>query len=95
MSHSNDEHSQIDISSEDMALLRKVLRLSDDIVLSIFDSRDKGSTLLVSNQSNPVANGHRVSASDTFQSKVTLYLALYELSIVGFDGIPTTSILYY
>ena len=76
-----------------MALLGKVRRLAYDIIASILYLADKGCSLLVGNQLHPVTHSHRIGAADALQAEVTFYLALYQLALVGLDGIPTARIL--
>ena len=72
----DDEYRLIDIRRNDMALLGEVLRLADDIVTTIFDSRNKSRTLLIGNQLYTIAHRHRIGTADTLQAKVTFYLRI-------------------
>ena len=83
----------VNVSRKDMALLGKVRRLAYDIIASILYLADKGRSLLVGNQLHPVTHSHRIGAADALQAEVTFYLALYQLALVGLDGIPTARIL--
>ena len=78
-----------------MTLLREIRRLADDVVAAVLNLCDKSSTFLISNNTNPVAYSHRVCATYTFQAEIALYLAVYQLSVIGLYGVPAAGVLYY
>ena len=78
---SDNEESLIDIGGNDVTLLGEVGRLTDDIVL-------RRSSIAVIHPfrrlcaPHPVANRHRIGATDTFQAEVSLHLIIDSLAIV-------------
>ena len=79
-----------------MALFREVRRLSDDVVPSVFYSRDERRSLLVWHDGYTVAHSHGIGASNALQPKVSLYLTVNKLAtVIGPDGVPAACILYY
>ena len=76
-----------------MALLRKVLRLAYDVILSIVNGRDKGGSLSINHDINPVAHSHGVGTAYAFQPEIALYLTFYHLPVIGLDGVPRAGVL--
>jgi hypothetical protein len=66
-----------------MTLFGEVDTFTDNVITAILDLGNKSRTLVVRYNLYPIAHGYRVSTTDTFQSKVTLYLTLNQLAIVG------------
>ena len=83
INHRNHQNGLIDISRQDMTLFREIDTLTDNVITAILDLGNKSRTLVVRYNLYPIAHGYRVSTTDTFQSKVTLYLTLNQLAIVG------------
>ena len=83
VNHRNHQNGLIDISRQNMTLLGEVDTFTNNVITAILDLGNKSRTLVVRYNSYPIAHGYRVSTTDTFQSKVTLYLTLNQLAIVG------------
>jgi hypothetical protein len=92
--NSNHQKSLIYISRKDMTLLGEILRLTDDIVLTIINLCNKGSTLLIGYYCNTITYSHRISTADALKTEITLYLGFNQLAIVSADGIPAPCIFY-
>ena len=88
-SYGNDQQRLVDIGSEDMALLREVDGLTDDVVLTILNFRNP----VAFTHSDTVAHSHRISRADSLDAEIALYLTIKELVIVRTDGVPASGIL--
>ena len=80
------------ISCQNMTLLTEVRWFTNDIVLAVFDRRDKCRTLLVGNKLYIIAYSHRIGAADALQSEIALDFTFYQLAIVCLDGVPAACI---
>ena len=74
-----------------MTLFREVDTFANDVVATVFNADNP--TFII--HLDPVANSHRIGATDTFQTEVTLYLTIKQLAIVCANGVPTACILNY
>ena len=74
------QESLVNVSRQDMALLRQVDALTDNIVATVLDIGNKPTLSASQREGSPdcdaVANSHRVRAADTFYTKFTLYLTI-------------------
>ena len=90
MVHRYHEQCHIKIGREYVALLRKVRRLADNIILSVFDFSDKGCTILVIYKHGTRSpTRHRRCAAYAFKSKIAFYFAFHNTAVVGFHRVPT------
>ena len=85
----DDEQRLIDVGSQDMALLREVDGLADDVVATVVDADNPA--LVVDLYT--VADGYGIGAADAFQAEVALHLTVKKLAIVRADGVPASRIL--
>ena len=85
----------VDVCSNDMALLREVRRLSDNIIPTVFYLSDESRSLLIRCDDNMVTNSHRIGRANSFQTEIALNLAIYCLAFLGFHRVPATCVLYY
>jgi hypothetical protein len=81
-----------------MALLGEINALADDVVPAVVNGGDK-SPLQTSPRggfcdSDAVADGDGIGATNTLQAEVSLHLTVDELAIVRQDGVPASRILY-
>ena len=88
----DNEQCLIDIGGDDMALLREINTLANNVIASVTDVGDEGCALLVGDNRHTITDGDRVSATDTFQAKVALHLTIKKLAIVREDGVPASCI---
>ena len=95
MAHRDEQESLVYVGRDDVALLREVLRLANDVVATVSDGRDEGRALLVAHYLDPVAHSDRVCAAYPFQPEVSLYLALHRSTVIRAHGVPATGILDY
>ena len=59
-----------------MALLGEIDTLADNVIATILNLRDKGSSLLIGNDHHTVADSNGVRATDTPQTEVSFYLTI-------------------
>jgi len=108
MRHRDHQQGQVDVGRNDMALLREVGGLADDVVATVLDIGYQRILLLFHRTSlrvsSPIgglrglyaytiAHCHRIGAADALEAKVTLHLTIKKLAIVRADGVPTSCIL--
>ena len=96
--HGDNQESLIDVSGQDMTLLRQVDALADDVVAAIVDIGNPADPLLTSPRRGrgkryTVANRHGIGTPDAFYPEVSLHLTVKQLAIVRADGVPATCIL--
>ena len=89
LGHRNHQQCLVDIGCQDVALLREVDGLTNDVVATILDFRNP---ILVVHR-DAVAYGHRIRRADSLDAEIALYLTIKQLAIVRQDGVPATSIL--
>ena len=87
--HRDHQECLVHVGSYDMALLREVDTLANDVVAAILDSHNPSFLVNL----HPVAHSHGIGGADAFQAEVTLYLTVKQLVIVRTNGVPTACIL--
>ena len=86
---------QVYVRGQDVALLRKVRGLADNIVPAVQNVRYQPHALLVRGlHLHPVAHSHRVGVANATQAKVALHLARKRRAIVRADDVPASGVLY-
>ena len=91
----HDKESLVYVCRNDVALLAQVLRLTDDVVVTVLDGVDKGCALLVTNDLHTVAHSHRIGAAYALEAEVALYLAVHNGAVVGLHRVPAACVLNY
>ena len=81
----------VDVRCQDVALLREIDALADDIVATIGNLRNP----IAFSHGDTVANGHRISRADSLNAEIALHLTIKELVIVRQNGVPASCVLYY
>ena len=83
----------VDISSNDMTLFAKILRLAYNVITAFINVRNERRSFLIKGYFHMIADSNRVGTADTFKAEIALNLAFDNLSIISFDGIPAAGVL--
>ena len=75
-----------------MALFAQVLRLANDIVSALINTRDERRPLSIHGNLHPVAHGNRVGAANAFQAEIALDFAFHRAAVIGFHRVPAARV---